>query len=106
MFRNATLAVQIAAAALTLGVSAPAAAQTPTYRAVPVTQLARADSVIIGDTLWACGPEGCTTSKATARPAIVCEQAVKKVGKLTSFSAGTKDFDADALAKCNARAKA
>jgi len=106
MISKATLLASFAAAALTLGVSAPAAAQTPTYRAVPATPIAASDSVIIGETLWACGPEGCTTSKATARPAIVCEQAIKKVGKLVSFSAGTKDFDADALAKCNARAKA
>ncbi len=106
MFRTASLFAPLAAAALTLGVSAPAMAQTPTYRAVPVTQLASADSMIIGETLWACGPAGCTTSQATARPAIVCEQAVKKVGKLASFTANAKDFDADALAKCNAKAKA
>ena len=94
------------AAALTLGVAAPAYAQAPSFRAVPVTALTQTSSVITGDTLWNCGPNGCTTATATARPAIVCEMAAKKVGKLASFTADTATFDEAALAKCNAKAKA
>jgi hypothetical protein len=98
--------ISLAAAALTLGVAVPASAQTPTYRAVPVVKMAVADSVVIGETLWNCGTAGCTTSKATSRPAIVCEQTAKKFGKLESFAVGTNTFDDAALAKCNAKAKA
>ena len=105
MLRSNTL-ISLAAAALTFGVAAPAAAQAPTYRAVPVVKMAAADKVVIGETLWICGTAGCTTTKATSRPAIVCEQSAKKFGKLESFAAGTNVFDEAALAKCNAKAKA
>jgi hypothetical protein len=100
MIRTALLAVAA------LAVSAPAFAQAPTYRAIPATQVEKAGSVVVGETLWACGTDGCTTTKATARPAIVCEQAVKKVGKLTSFAVNGAAFDDAALAKCNAKARA
>jgi len=105
MFHSKTL-ISLAAAALTLGVSLPASAQTPSFRAVPVTKMTVASNVIIGETLWNCGAAGCTTSKATSRPAIVCEQTAKKFGKLESFAVGTNTFDEAALAKCNTKAKA
>ncbi len=99
MLRTALLAVAAFA------VSAPAFAQAPVYRAVPV-QVAEAGSLIVGDTLWRCGAEGCSTAKATARPAIVCEQVAKKVGKLDSFVVNGTAFDETALGKCNAKARA
>jgi len=105
MIRSNTL-ISLAAAALAFGVVVPASAQAPTYRVVPVVKMASADSVVVGETLWNCGTAGCTTAKATSRPAIVCEQAAKKFGKLESFAAGTNTFDEAALAKCNAKAKA
>ena len=105
MLRSNTL-ISLAAAALAFGVAVPASAQTPTYRAVPVVKMTVADNVVIGETLWNCGAAGCTTSKATSRPAIVCEQTAKKFGKLESFAVGTNSFDDAALAKCNAKAKA
>jgi hypothetical protein len=105
MFHSKTL-ISLAAAALTLGVSLPASAQTPSYRVVPVTKMTVASNVVIGETLWNCGAAGCTTSKATSRPAIVCEMTAKKFGKLESFTVGADNFDEAALAKCNAKAKA
>jgi hypothetical protein len=98
----------ITATALTLSLGAmiePAHAQSPAYRAVPVAA-ASADSVIADGVLWRCGSDGCTATNATSRPAIVCAQAVRKVGKLASFTVGTVAFDEAALAKCNAKAKA
>jgi hypothetical protein len=98
----------IAATALTLSLGAaiePAQAQAPAYRAVPVAQASTA-SVITDGVLWRCGTDGCVTSNATSRPAIVCAQAVRKVGRLASFTVGTTAFDEAALAKCNAKAKA
>jgi hypothetical protein len=83
----------------------PAQAQSPAYRAVPATAVASADSVIADGVLWRCGAEGCVATNATSRPAIVCAQAARKVGKLASFSVGTQPFDEAALAKCNAKAK-
>lgn len=105
MFRSNTL-ISVVAAALALGVALPASAQAPTYRAVPVVKMTAANSVVIGETLWNCGTAGCTTSKVTSRPAIVCEQTARKFGKLESFTVGTNAFDDAALAKCNAKAKA
>ena len=105
MFHSNTL-ISLAAAALTLGVSLPASAQTPTYRAVPMAKMTVANNVVIGETLWNCGAAGCTTTKATSRPGIVCEQTAKKFGKLESFTVGSNTFDDAALAKCNAKAKA
>lgn len=101
MVRNALIA-----ASLMVGMTAPAFAQAPTYRLVPVTAVAKAGSVIVGDTLWACSTDGCSTGKATSRPAIVCEQAAKKVGKLASFTVNETAFDEAALAKCNTKARA
>jgi hypothetical protein len=92
-------------ASLALLSVAPAMAQSPAYRAVPVTAAA-ADTVIADGVLWRCGDNGCTATNATSRPAIVCAQAVRKVGKLASFTVGTTAFDEAALAKCNAKAKA
>lgn len=90
--------------AASLAFAGAAQAQSPIYRAVPATAVSQA-TVVAGDVLWRCGSEGCVTTKATSRPAIVCAQAAREVGKLASFAVGTDVFDADALAKCNAKAK-
>jgi hypothetical protein len=95
----------IAAAAATLFAAVPAVAQAPAFRAIPATPAKAAQNVVVGETLWKCAPDGCTTTKSASRPAILCAQAVKKVGKLDSFVVGGVAFDADALAKCNAKAK-
>ena len=91
--------------AASLALSGTAQAQSPTYRAVPVAAIVHTN-VIADGVMWRCGSEGCLATNATSRPAIVCAQAVRKVGKLESFSVGTTAFDADALAKCNTKAKA
>jgi len=91
--------------AASLALAGAAQAQSPTFRAVPATAVEQA-SVIADGVLWRCGAEGCLATNANSRPAIVCAQAVRKVGKLESFSVGTQAFDAEALAKCNAKAKA
>jgi hypothetical protein len=84
---------------------APANAQSAAiYRLVPVTA-ASAGNVIVNELLWKCGADGCTALNATSRPAIVCAQAARQLGKIESFSVKGTAFDADALVKCNARAK-
>jgi hypothetical protein len=92
----------ILAASLTL--SGTAQAQSPTYRAVPASAVAQTN-VIADGVMWRCGSEGCVATNATSRPAIVCAQAARQVGKLESFAVGTQTFDAESLAKCNTKAK-
>jgi hypothetical protein len=98
----------LAAAALTtVALLSPLAADAQGaagfYVATPVAKPA-ASSVITNSTLWTWQDTAFTANHAPERPNILCELVVKRVGALTSFSAGGKAFDADALAKCNARA--
>jgi hypothetical protein len=95
----------VAMAATLLGATAyPAFAQgDPTYRLTAERSVT--GSKIANDVLWRCGTEGCTALNASSRPAIVCAQAARTVGKLTSFSVKGTAFDAEALAKCNAKAR-
>jgi hypothetical protein len=83
----------------------PAFAAAPMYKLVPTTAITAAKSVIVGETLWRCGPTGCVTGESNSRPAVVCAQAARKVGKIESFTANGAAFTADELAKCNEKAK-
>ena len=80
------------------------AASAGYYNATPVAAPAK-PSLIAGSMMWKCDGGACTAAKATSRDAIVCEQVVKRVGALTTFSANGTAFDDATLAKCNARAK-
>jgi len=105
MFRFASLLASAAASLLLL--SATAASAQPGgafYAAKPVTA-STAGSLVVRDTIWKCDANGCaSTTKGKSRAAFVCESLVKEIGQVASFRAGTEDFDADALAKCNAKA--
>lgn len=94
----------VAAAALTLAPT-PGFAQTlhGYYAATPVATPAKT-SLVTRTTVWKCGEGVCTASKADSRDAIMCELVVKEVGTLSAFAVRGQTFDADALAKCNARA--
>jgi hypothetical protein len=83
----------------------PAFAAAPMYKLIPVTVVATTKSVVVGETLWRCGPTGCVAGASGSRPAVVCAQAARKVGKIESFTANGTAFSADELAKCNAKAK-
>ena len=94
-------------AAAALFVIAPAAAQTSGayyYTATPATAPAKA-SLVTRSTLWNCTGGVCIAAKATARDNIMCELVAREVGQLTAFRANGADFDTDALAKCNAKAR-
>ena len=103
---NRMIAVAAAAAATLALAPASGFAQTSRgyYSATPVTAPAKS-SVVTRTTVWNCGGGTCVASKATSRDAIMCELVVREVGALSSFSAGGNAFDAEALAKCNARAR-
>ena len=101
------LAVAAAAAATLALTSAAGFAQTPArgyYAATPVTAPAKGN-LVTRSTIWKCGEGVCVASKGTSRDSIMCELVAREVGTLTSFNAGGAAFDADALAKCNTRAK-
>jgi len=103
---NRMIAVAAAAAATLALAPVSGFAQTSRgyYSATPVTAPAKT-SLITRTTVWKCGEGTCVASKSTSRDAIMCELVAREVGTLSSFSAGGTAFDADALAKCNARAK-
>jgi uncharacterized low-complexity protein len=96
-----------AAAAATLAL-APAAgfAQTARgyYAATPVSAPAK-NSLVTRSTIWKCGEATCVAAKANARDTIMCELVAREVGELSAFRANGTQFDADALAKCNSKAR-
>ena len=85
--------------------TSPAFAAAPMYKLIPATAVASVKSVVVGETLWRCGPTGCVAAESNSRPAVVCAQAARKVGKIESFTASGAAFSADELAKCNEKAK-
>ena len=96
-----------AAAAATLALTPAAAFAQPGngyYAATPAAAPAKA-SFVTRSTIWKCGAAGCVAAKANARDTIMCELVAREVGQLSAFRANGQDFDADALAKCNAKAR-
>ena len=79
------------------------AARSADYRLT--TQAPASGTFVASDTLWVCGDTGCTAATSTSRPAMVCSSAARKIGALSSFTFREQAFDADALAKCNAKAR-
>lgn len=100
------LAVAAAAAATLALTPAAGFAQTARgyYAATPVASPEKA-SLVTRSTIWKCGEGVCVASKANARDNIVCELVAREVGQLSAFRANGTEFDADALAKCNTKAR-
>jgi hypothetical protein len=104
---NRFLAVAAAAAATLALTPATSFAQGATrgyYSATPATASAKT-SIVSRSTVWKCGQGVCVAAKADARDNIMCELVVREVGALTAFRANGTEFDAAALAKCNAKAR-
>ena len=73
------------------------------YQAAPV---AKPDvKVVACDVFWRCDDSQCRAKDPDSRPATVCAQLVKKVGRLNSFTVSGTAFGAAALEKCNASAR-
>jgi hypothetical protein len=96
----ATLAL-IASATLS---TAAAAAPADLYVAVPAAKSTKT-SFITRSTIWRQQNDGFVAGSAPERPAVLCELVVRQVGGLSSFTVAGKAYDADQLAKCNAKAK-
>jgi hypothetical protein len=90
---------------LMLAGAAPAVAQGgPHYRAEPAAPRANA-TLIVRDAVWKCGTAGCLAGKGSSRPETECAALARQVGELVSFSVAGRPLDAEALQKCNARAR-
>jgi hypothetical protein len=74
------------------------------YAATPVAAPTKA-SLVTRSTVWKCGDGVCVAAKATSRDTIMCELLAREVGQLSTFKANGAEFDAEALAKCNAKAQ-
>ena len=94
----------VAAAAGALLVPAACLAQGGYYSATPATAPAKTQFVA-SSTVWNCSGASCIAAKGDSRDAIMCQLAVRELGKLTAFTANGTPFDTAALDKCNARAK-
>jgi uncharacterized low-complexity protein len=98
----------VAAAAAAMLAFAPAAASAQTargyYAATPAASFEKA-SLVTRSTVWKCNEGVCVAAKANARDNIVCELVAREVGQLTAFRANGTSFDAEALAKCNTKAR-
>lgn len=107
---NRILAFTVAvgtSALLFLATTSPAFAQGGTgYHVVPAVAPASREAWVASDVIWKLSGEGgFVAPQANSRPAIVCAQAAKKIGKVVSFTAQGQAFDEAALAKCNEKAK-
>ncbi|MDG5489488.1 CC_3452 family protein [Sphingomonas sp. FW199] len=99
MIRLALLAAALVSAA------APAMAQSRAgYMAAPAAAKA-GESFITRGVMWRCTDNGCVAPKGSSPAKVVCELAVREVGTLTAFAVDGLAFDAEQLAKCNAKAK-
>lgn len=94
-------AAALLAAALT---GTAAAAPADVYAAVPAAPATKS-SFITRSTAWRLQNGVFVAGQAPERPAVLCELVVRQVGELTSFAVGGKAYDAEQLAKCNAKAK-
>jgi len=103
MKRLITLVAAFASSAMLLS-SAAFAQPTGYYSATPVAAPTKA-MLITSGTLWKCADGVCAAPEGTARDAVMCQMVVQQIGALSTFTVAGKPMAADALAKCNARAK-
>lgn len=103
-FALAAAATAAATAVASLPALAGAAETTAYYAATPAAAPAQT-TVIASGMVWKWSAPAYVASRSGQRAGIVCATVAEHAGKLAAFSAGGQAFDADALAKCNARAK-
>jgi hypothetical protein len=87
-----------------IGVSAPAVAAGPYYRAELSTPPA-AERLIVRGTVWKCAADGCVSGPSNHRATIDCSALAKQAGTLRSFTVEGRALAPAELEKCNARAR-
>lgn len=99
-----TLAAALVVGATMIGGTAAHAQSGAYYVAVPAAQPTRT-SMMTRETPWALKGNAYVAARAPERDAVLCDAVARSAGALTSFTVGGKAYDADQLAKCNAKAK-
>lgn len=97
------LAPVLLSGAALLGTAA-AAAPADRYLAVPSAPSTKT-SFITRSTVWHASNGGFVAGQAPERPAVLCELVARELGPLSSFAVAGAAYDAEQLAKCNAKAK-
>ena len=94
-----------AAAALALFASAAVAAPVTATLQAPVAAKAR---VVAGGAVWSCEGSACVAASPQARTATTssCRELVKAVGAVSAYGSEKTVLNEEALAKCNASARA
>jgi len=107
MNRFLVLAAALSTSTVLLAATATPAFAAPAtgYSLVPAAAVTSTDSVVSSDVVWKRVGDRYVAPVAGSRPAMVCAQVVKKLGKVSSFTANGEEFDEAALAKCNEKAK-
>jgi hypothetical protein len=106
MLRFLPLAASLLATATLFGaVSVPLAAATagPAYHMVLASPAE--GRFIAGETPWRCASDGCVAPSGNSRPAIICAQAARKLGRVESFTVKGEAIAAEELESCNKKAK-
>ncbi|WP_380872853.1 hypothetical protein ACFB49_37540 [Sphingomonas sp. DBB INV C78] len=63
-------------------------------------------TLVVKDLRWSCVGDSCSAVRTGTSPdGNVCSAVARKLGPVTSFSAGAKTFDEAALEKCNSVTK-
>ena len=104
MLRLVSFAAAVATSLTLLPASAGHAAPRGYYVATAAQAPDKANFVT-RNTIWSCDGPVCSAAKAAERDTFVCERIAGEVGALNAFAVGGAAFDAEALAKCNAKAK-
>jgi hypothetical protein len=94
-----------AAASLTLLSATSGYAAPRGYYVATATQAPEKANFVTRNTAWSCNGAVCTAAKAPERDAFVCERVAGEVGALSAFAVAGAAFDAEALARCNKKAK-
>ena len=100
MTRTTAILAAIAALAPVAALARPAGYYVATPVAAPTKT-----AFITNELVWKWKDTAFVAGRGPHRDAVTCQMVAKSAGKLSAFTAAGTAFDADALAKCNARAK-
>ncbi len=105
MTRLIAAAAALASAATLFGAAAATAQQPGYYYVATPAGEAGKPSFVARETVWNWQNGAYVARRGGDRDAVQCELVARRAGKLASFTAGGAAFDADALDRCNAKAR-
>lgn len=101
MFR----ALALSAAALAAFATPSTATQARSFYVATLAEAPSATTLVTRNTVWKCVDKVCTAPRSGTRDQVMCELFVREAGTLTAFTVNGGALDAEALAKCNTRAR-